>query len=118
PMGGPPGARDVTGPTRPGSPAEDPRTGAASLAEHGGRDAVEHRLIDRGRPFNDLTVAGNHLAGFDHHQVPRPKFRGQRELARDPPGFARPGEDTRDARGADQEVILPTGLGRPPRLAR
>ena len=44
---------------------------AAGLADHRGRFAGDGRFVDRGHAFDDLAVAGDHLAGLDQHDVAR-----------------------------------------------
>ncbi len=51
------------------SAAGDAGAIAAGLANHGRRFPGNGRLIYRGYAFNDLAVAGNGLAGDDHHPV-------------------------------------------------
>ena len=45
------------------------RAVAAALADHRRRLAGDGRLVHRGDAFDDLAVAGDHLAGLDDHQV-------------------------------------------------
>src|SRR5262249_28762907 len=49
---------------------------AAGFAEHRARQAGDDRLVHGGGPFDDLTVAGNQLAGLGQDQVPTSKVRG------------------------------------------
>ena len=60
--------------------ARDARAVAAGLADHRGRLAGDGRFVDGSHAFDDLAVAGNHVAGNHFHLVSRAEFGGNRLL--------------------------------------